>query len=53
MRHFIKDALLKMLEESPSINVVKSGATCVAAIALLELPDNSWPELLQKMIDLS
>lgn len=42
MRNNIKEALLPMLG-SPDNMVMKAAATCVAAIACIEIPKGMWP----------
>jgi len=45
MRTHIKDALLSMLaNEDPT--VIKAAATCVAAIAIIEIPNGMWNQLI-------
>jgi importin subunit beta-1 len=41
MRQNIKEALLPMLG-SPDPTIMKAAATCVAAIACIELPKGMW-----------
>ena len=50
MRHHIKDALVPMLG-SPDPGVMKSAATCVAAIACIEIPKGMWPGFIQMLSD--
>lgn len=38
MRENIKDALFQMLKSERDLTIVKAGATCVAAIAVIEIP---------------
>lgn len=40
MRANIKDALFHMLKNEREPVIVKAGATCVAAIAVIEIPVN-------------
>lgn len=35
------------------MHVVKAGATCVAAIAVLEIPTNEWPELIPQLQEMA
>ena len=49
-RNDIKDALFPMLG-SPDTMVIKSAATCVAAIATIEIPKQMWPGLIQMLCD--
>lgn len=46
MRANIKDALSKMLFGNQDKMVIKAAATCVAAIAAVEIPLGAWPELI-------
>lgn len=46
MRENIKEALFDMLKNQRESTVVKAGATCVAAIAVIEIPNGSWNDLL-------
>lgn len=46
MRENIKDALFDMLKNQRDPNIVKAGATCVAAIAVIEIPMGAWMDLL-------
>ncbi len=50
MRNDIKDALFPMLG-SPDSMVMKSAATCVAAIATIEIPKQMWPGLIKMLCD--
>ena len=44
----MKEALFSMLT-SDSKSITKAGATCIAAIAMIELPTNNWPDLLESL----
>jgi hypothetical protein len=46
MRQNIKEVLVPMLG-SPDAVVMKSAATCVAAIACIELPKGMWPGFIE------
>lgn len=48
MRENIKEALLSMLANT-DITIIKSAATCVAAIAVLEVPNNEWPDIIDNL----
>lgn len=45
MRENIKEALLSMLA-NPDHIVIKAAATCVAAIAVIEIPIGQWPDVI-------
>ena len=48
MRANIKEALLSMLANTDFI-VIKAAATCVAAIAVIELPAGQWPLFIETL----
>ncbi|CDW91160.1 importin subunit beta-1 [Stylonychia lemnae] len=48
-RFHIKEALFSMIKDQREMHVIKAGATCVAAIAVLEIPANMWPELIPQL----
>ena len=50
MRNNIKGALLSMLD-SPDLIVIKSAATCVAAVAVIEIPNKQWPDLITNLTE--
>ena len=50
MRENIREALLSMLANTDPI-VIKAAATCVAAIAVIELPNNEWPNFIQSLTE--
>jgi|LauGreDrversion4_2_1035121.scaffolds.fasta_scaffold97640_1 importin subunit beta-1 len=50
MRANIKEALLSMLGNSDH-TVIKAAATCVAAIAVIEVPQGEWNEVIQILSD--
>eukprot|EP00347_Sterkiella_histriomuscorum_P015054 403358482 len=45
-RAFIKEKLFEIISANVHPQFSKSGATCIAAIAQIEIPTRSWPELL-------
>lgn len=48
MRENIKEALLSMLaNQDPT--VIKAAATCVAAIAVIEVPCGQWPDIIPNL----
>jgi hypothetical protein len=50
MRNNIKEALLSMLANN-DMTVIKSAATCVAAIAVIEIPMKMWDGVIQMLSD--
>jgi hypothetical protein len=48
MRENIKEALLSMLANTDLI-IIKSAAMCVAAIAVIELPNGLWPGVIEML----
>jgi hypothetical protein len=50
MRDNIKEALLSMLANT-DMTVIKAAATCVAAIAVIELPLRMWNGIIQNLHD--
>jgi hypothetical protein len=48
MRENIKEALLSMLANT-DFTVIKAAATCVAAIAVIELPQGQWPHFIDTL----
>lgn len=48
MRQYIKEALLSMLANT-DLTIIKAAATCVAAIAVIEVPNNEWPEIIDNL----
>lgn len=53
MRFNIKDALFQLFKNQNELTVVKAGATCIAAIAVIELPLGMWNDLLQTLQTMS
>jgi hypothetical protein len=45
MRAQIKEALMSMLANE-NMTVIKAAATCVAAIAIIEIPLNMWADII-------
>lgn len=48
MRENIKEALLSMLANTDPI-IIKAAATCVAAIAVIEVPSGNWPNIIPNL----
>lgn len=48
MRENIKEALLSMLANTDP-TVIKAAATCVAAIAVIEVPNGQWQEIIPNL----
>jgi hypothetical protein len=45
----IKEALFSMIKNQREMHIIKAGATCVAAIAVLDIPRNEWAELIPEL----